>query len=46
MAQIYLYEYDFLEFPLEKLDQEEEDKDTEPSEPRDYLAEWRTVVDI
>lgn len=44
MAQIYLY--DSVEvFPLEKLDEEVEEN-TEPSEPEDYLAEWRYIVDI
>jgi hypothetical protein len=44
MAHLYLYETVEV-FPLEKLDEETEEN-TEPSEPIDYLAEWRFVVHI
>lgn len=43
MVPLYLYE-EIEAFPLEKLDEEIEE--VEPSEPEDYLAEWRYVVDL
>jgi hypothetical protein len=42
MAQLYLY-LDVEIFQPEKLEEEIEEN-TEPSEPEDYLAEWRDIV--
>lgn len=45
MAHIYLYE-ELQEFLPQDVDSCKEDTEVEPSEPEDYLAEWRYIVDL